>query len=279
MSHQPKQTVKRLFRRNGVAAVEETFLGSKLHGRRRTWHRNGRLATEAFYHDGLLHGVSRQWNDTGKLLGSFHMEHGTGTQRTWHDNGRLNLELSTVDGRFYGRSRLWLRDGKLISDEVYLAGKPVSATEYRQAASQNPRLPKLRGRLTKPPVETRALENHIHRVFVAALLNKRNQREARAWLKPRTKAVRSLGRFKTASNALKFVEELYQTGAVAVIAVDIYRGKAASQYADALLVQLPTGRKARESVRQTCAQLSARRLGSVLPPADMGERHLYLSLA
>jgi len=207
------------------------------------------------------------------------MEQGTGTQRTWHDNGRVNLELSTVDGRFYGRSRLWLRDGKLISDEIYLAGKPVSAIEYRQAAGQNPRLPKLRGRLTKPPVETRALERHIQRVFVAGLLKKRNHREVRGWLKPRTKAVRSLGRFKTAHNALKFVEELYQTGAVEVVAVDIYRGKAASQYADALLVQLPTGRKARESIRQACAQLSKRGLGAVLPPATWVNGTSIFSLA
>ena len=88
-----------MLHRNGVVAVEENFSGHKLHGRRRTWHRNGQLATEEFYFDGRLHGVVRQWNENGKLLGSFRMEHGTGTQKSWHDNGRLNLEFATVDGQ------------------------------------------------------------------------------------------------------------------------------------------------------------------------------------
>src|SRR5690242_1463984 len=109
MSRQPKQGVKRLFHRNQVVAVEETFLDSKLHGRRRTWHRNGQLATKEFYRNGLLHGNVCQWDENGKLLGSFRMEHGTGTQKAWHDNGQVNLEFSTVDGSFCGRNRFWLR--------------------------------------------------------------------------------------------------------------------------------------------------------------------------
>ena len=99
MSARPKQGVRRIFHRNGVVAVEENFCGQKLHGRRRTWHRNGQLATEEFYLDGRLHGVVRQWNENGKLLGSYQMEHGTGTQKSWHDNGRLNLEFATVERR------------------------------------------------------------------------------------------------------------------------------------------------------------------------------------
>ena len=278
MSRQPEQRVKRLFHRNQIAAVEETFRGQKLHGRRRTWHRNGQLAREEFYRDGLIHGVVRQWSETGRLLGSFKMEQGTGTQKAWHDNGRLSFEFSTVDGRFNGRSRLWLHDGTLISDEVNLNGRPVSADEYRQAAIKDSRLPKLRGRIAKTPAKTHAFQKHIQQVFVQALLKKRNHSEARVWLNSGKKAVRSLGRFKGVSSALKFVEELYQAGAVEVIAADIYHGKPGSQFADVLLVSLPASRKTRAAVRKSCAQLRTRKLGAVEPHADIGETHLYLSM-
>src|SRR5580698_242898 len=121
MNAKLKQDVRRMLHRNGVVAVEENLRGQTLHGRRRTWHRNGKLATEEFYFDGLLHGVVRQWNEKGRLLGSFRMEHGTGTQKSWYDNGQLNQEFATIAGEFCGRSRMWLRDGTLISDRVVLS--------------------------------------------------------------------------------------------------------------------------------------------------------------
>jgi len=163
-----------MLHRNGVVAVEENFSGHKLHGRRRTWHRNGQLATEEFYFDGQLHGIVRQWNENGKLLGSFRMEHGTGTQKSWHDNGRLNQEFTTVEGEFCGRSRLWLRDGTLISDRVLLFGRSVTPGQYRKAAAKDPRLPKLQGKPAKMPARNRAMQKHILQVFVAALLKKEN---------------------------------------------------------------------------------------------------------
>jgi hypothetical protein len=214
MSTKPKQRVARLFFRNKVTALEETFRGQKLHGRRRTRHRNGQIATEEFYADGLLHGVVRQWNEQGKLLGSFRMDHGTGTQKSWHGNGRLNQEFSTVDGRFCGRSRMWLRDGTLISDQILLFNQNVSPGQYRRAAAKDPRLPRLRGRIGKPPPNNQAKQNRIHRVFVSSLLSRRNRSEARIWLQADDQTGRSLGRFKRAAEALKFVTELYQAGAI-----------------------------------------------------------------
>lgn len=276
MSAKPQRETRRTFHRNGVVAMEENMRGRILHGRRRTWHRNGKLASEEFYHDGLLHGICRQWSESGSLLGSFRMERGTGTQKSWHDNRRLNLEFSTVNGGFYGRSRLWLQDGTLLSDKIYLQGRIVSPEEYRRAAKQNPNLPKLRGRIvkTKPPTP-----KHIHQVFVSSLLGKRNQSEAGAWLVAGDKTTCSLGHFKRASEAAKFVEELYQAGAAKVIAPDIYRGKRGGQFADALLVQLPKPAKARKAVRMACARLRSRKLGAVEPGKDIGESHLFLSMA
>jgi hypothetical protein len=276
MKAKPRHGVRRMFHRNGVVAVEEHWRGQKLHGPRRTWHRNRKLASEEFYQDGLLHGICRQWNENGKLLGSFRMERGTGVQRSWHENGRLNLEFSTVGGEFHGCSRLWLRDGTLLSDKIYLYGRVVTADEYRKAARQNPNLPELRGRIAKA---RRPTPQNIHRVFVSALLRKPNRSEARAWLNAGDKNGRSLGHFKTTVEALKFVEGLYQAGAVKVIVPDIYINKRGDQFADALFVQLPKGAKARKSVRKACGKLRSRNLGAVEPDKDIGETHLFLSMA
>ena len=276
MSARPKQIVKRIFHRNGVVAAEENFCGQKLHGRRRTWHRNGKLASEEFYRDGLLHGTCRQWDENGKLLGEYKMLHGTGTQKSWHENGRLNLEFSTVSGGFFGRSRLWLQDGTLLSDRISLDGRIVTADEYRNAVKQNPNLPRLLGRITK---SNRPTPKHIHHVFVSSLLKKQNRSEARTWLNAGAKAARSLGHFKRTSEAAKFVEELYQAGAVKVIVPDIYHGKRGDQFADALLVQLPKTLKARQAIRKACDKLRNRNLGAVEPGKDIDETHLFLSMA
>jgi hypothetical protein len=276
MNAKPKQSVRRTFHRNGVVAVEERLRGLKLHGRRRTWHRNGKLASEEFYQYGLLHGICRQWNENGKLLGSFRMEQGTGVQKSWHENGRLNLEFFTLNGGFCGRSRLWLQDGTLLSDKIYLQGRITTPGAYRQAAQKNPNLPKLRGRVAKP---VRPTPQHIHQVFVSALLKKQNRSEARAWLNAGDGTTRSLGHFKKAGDTLKFVEDVYLAGAVKVIVPDIYYDKRGGQFADALLVQLPGTAKARESLRKVCQKLRSRNLGAVEPDRDIGETHLFLSMA
>ena len=279
MSQPAKQRVKRLFHRNQIAAVEETFLGSKLHGRRRTWHRNGQLATKEFYRNGLLHGKVCQWDESGKLLGSFQMKAGTGTQKSWHDNGQVNLEFTTLDGHFCGRSRLWLRDGTLISDRLLLFGRPVSVEKYQQATLKEPRLPLFRGRPARLPPKNRVTQRHIQHVFVRGLLAKPNRDEARAWLKTEGADGRSLGHIKSKTAALKFVEELYQAGALQVVVPDIYENKDGDQFADYLLVRLPKTRPARAAIRKTAAVLKSRRLGAIEPGKDIGEEFLILSMA
>jgi hypothetical protein len=93
------------------------------------------------------------------------------------------------------------------------------------------------------------------------------------------KTARSLGRFKSESAAAKFVHALYQAGAIEVIAPDIYRNKARDQFSDCLLVQLPKSVARRKAIRKACAQLRTRKLGAVQPDEDIGEGHLFLSLA
>ena len=273
-----RTTIQKSWYRNGLLREQMPLRNGHRHGVARAWHKNGRLASEERYADGLLHGVCRQWSETGRLLGKYRMVQGTGVQRAWYDNGNSQMELSTVRGEFCGRSRSWLSDGTLLSDDIYLRGKLVSADEYRAAAAKDKSLPRL-GRMAKAvkPVS----EKHIPRVFVAGLLAKPNRFEARAWLEARSadNPARSLGRFKRASDAGMFVAALYDAGATEVIAPDVYRSKKGDEFADALLVRVPKSHAKRKAIRTVCTQLQKRKLGAVQPDMDIGETHLFLSLA
>lgn len=211
------------------------------------------------------------------MLGEYRMVHGTGIQRAWHDNGQLQLEVSTVGGEFSGRNRIWLRDGTLLSERFHVRGRVVTAAAYHAAAAQDKTLPRFRGKPARPRVPLM----RVHRVFAASLLEKPNNREARQWLTRRgnQKTARSLGRFRCEQDAAQFVEELYRAGAVAVIVPDIYRNKQRDQFADCLLVQLPKGGAGGKAIHKVCEQLRTRGLGAVQPDKELGERHLYLSLA
>jgi hypothetical protein len=167
----------------------------------------------------------------------------------------------------------------LISDYVVLSGRPVTRDEYHRATLKESRLPKFRGWPAKLPPRNRAMDKHIQHVFVQGLLSKRNRSEARAWLKAGGKTMRSPGRFKSKSDALKFVEELYQAGAAKVIVPDIYQNKKGDQFADNLLVELPKATIARMAVRKVCEQMRSRRLGAVEPDKNLGESYLLLSMA
>jgi MORN repeat variant len=274
-----KNIIRKLYYRNGQLREQAPMRNGRRHGIVRAWHKNGVLASEERYQNGLLHGVCRQWSEAGRLLGKYRMVHGTGVQRVWHENGRLQLEFSTVNGDFSGRHRLWLHDGALMSEEIYLHGRPVTAEDYRATRSKDKSLPKLTGKAGKPLPDTVATEKHIHQVFVRSLLTQRTLAETRAWLQGNGKAARSLGRFKRESDALKFIEVLYKAGATEVIAPDVHAGKSGGQFADCLLVKLPKVAPKRKAVRKVCSQLSKRKLGAFQPDKDIGETHLYLSLA
>jgi hypothetical protein len=274
-----KNTLEKSYHRNGQLLESVPLRNGRRQGVVRVWHKNGVLASMEGYQNGLPHGRCRQWSQAGRLLGEYRMVHGTGVHRTWHDNGRLQSEFSIVNGNFSGRCRLWLSDGKLMSEDILLRGKQVTAEAYRAARAQDRSLPKLTGKAGKPLPRRVATEKHVHEVFVRSLLGQKNRAEAGEWLNGGGKAMRSLGRFKRVSDALKFVEAIYEAGATQVIAPDIYDGKKGAQFADCLLVQLPKILAKRKAIRKVCGQLSKRKLGVFLPEKDIGESHLYLSLA
>jgi hypothetical protein len=274
-------TIQKIFYRNGQLRERVPVRNGRRHGVVRTWHKNGKRASEVTFQNGLLHGVCLQWDESGRLLGKYKMVLGTGIQREWHDNGKLQMKVSTVRGEFSGRNRMWLRDGTLHSERFYLRGQVVSADAYRDATAKDKSLPKFRGKPAKLPPKNRTTEKNILKLFVRSLLEKPNCSEAREWLAKKTgdKTARSLGRFKRENDAAKFVAALYQAGAIEVIAPDIYRNKARDRFSDCLLVQLPKSAAKRKAIRKLCVQLRTRKLGAVQPDGDIGENHLYLSLA
>ena len=236
----PKLRIKRFLYRNGRAHTEIREVGGQFHGLNRTWHHNGQLAEELRYHCGRLHGISRQWNENGRLLGSFTMNHGTGTQRYWHQNGKLRLEINSFNGKFFGRMRLWLWDGTLVQETFYISNVDVTRAAYLKAARKYPDWPQHEGQPAgKMAREDRALERRQYELFIESLLEK-SHAEARQWLSTaKNSDLRSLARFRTAKAALRFVEMLYAAGAEAVIAAIIYAGRRGKQFADRLLVKLP----------------------------------------
>ncbi len=276
----PKLRIKRFLYRNGRAHTEIREVGGQFHGLNRTWHHNGQLAEELRYHCGRLHGISRQWNENGRLLGSFTMNHGTGTQRYWHQNGKLRLEINSFNGKFFGRMRLWLWDGTLVQETFYISNVDVTRAAYLKAARKYPDWPQHEGQPAgKMAREDRALERRQYELFIESLLEK-SHAEARQWLSTaKNSDLRSLARFRTAKAALRFVEMLYAAGAEAVIAAIIYAGRRGKQFADRLLVKLPKTSSKRKALRKICQDLCDKRGGAFLPDEkDMGESHLFINL-
>ena len=276
----PKLRIKRFHYRNGRAHTEIREVGGQFHGLNRTWHHNGQLAEELRYHCGRLHGISRQWNENGRLLGSFTMNHGTGTQRYWHQNGKLRLEINSFNGKFFGRMRLWLWDGTLVQETFYISNVDVTRAAYLKAARKYPDWPQHEGQPAgKMAREDRALERRQYELFIESLLEK-SHAEARQWLSTaKNSDLRSLARFRTAKAALRFVEMLYAAGAEAVIAAIIYAGRRGKQFADRLLVKLPKTSSKRKALRKICQDLCDKRGGAFLPDEkDMGESHLFINL-
>jgi hypothetical protein len=260
--------------------LETRESAGEFHGFNRTWHSNGQLAEELRYRHGLLHGISRQWNRDGRLLGSFTLNHGTGTQRYWHQNGQLRLEINSLHGKFFGRMRLWLRDGTLVQETYYINNVDVPRARYLKAAREHPEWSQHEGEPAGIVArDNQALKRKEHELFTESLLEQPCA-EARQWLSAaKNPVLRSLARFRTAKAALEFVETLYSAGAETVIAAVVYMGKRGKQFADRLLIKLPKASAKRKMLRKMCQDLCAKRGGALLPDErDMGESHLFLNL-
>ena len=276
----PKLRIKRFYYRNGRIHAEIREVGGQVHGLYRTWHFNGQLAEELCYHQGRLHGTSRQWDENGRLLGSFTMNHGTGTQRYWHDNGQLRLEIDSCNGKFHGRTRIWLRDGTLVQETYLIGNVDVTRAAYLKAARKNPDWPQYKGQPAgKVARDNAALERKQHELFIESLLEK-SHAEARQWLSA-GKGPTFVHSQNSARPRRHFVlsRPLYAAGANTVFIAPVYAGKREKLFADWLLVKLPGAPSKRKALRTLCQDFCNKRDGAMLPEKDFGESHLFLRLA
>lgn len=276
----PKPRIKRFYYRNGSIHAEVKEVAGQLHGLNRTWHFNGKLAEELRYCHGRLHGASRHWDEHGHLLGSFTMNHGTGTQRYWHQNGVLRMEINSMGGKIFGRTRIWLRDGTLVDETYYISNVKVPRRVYLNAARTHPDWPQhqkqSQGKVARKGPALRLKE---YQLFIQSLLDKSHV-EARQWLRAvGTPNLRSLAKFRSLKAALHFVESLYALGAIAVIALPIYPGRGGKLFADWLLIKLPKEFSRRKALRKAATCLCKKRSAALLPEDDIGENHLFIRLA
>ena len=149
-----------------------------------------------------------------------------------------------------------------------------------KAARKNPDWPQYEkepaGKIARPGS---ALERKKFALFIQSAFEKSHHAEARAWLKAELRPKsRSLAKFATTQAALKFVEQLYSAGAVAVIIAAISAGQRKKLFADWLLIQLPRVKSERNSLRKICQAFCRKRGGAMLPEFDLGESHLWLML-
>ncbi len=121
-------------------------------------------------------------------------------------------------------------------------------------------------------------ENSDHVYLVAKLLRSRRKAEASRWLlgsQPTRR--RALGEFKGAKPSINLVKELYEAGALKVMAVDIKSEATGSERTEKLVLELPSDAKLRAAIFRWCKRQGARVGHS--PKNDTGEKHLYLLLA
>ena len=116
--------------------------------------------------------------------------------------------------------------------------------------------------------------DHDERV-IKSLLRKKDKTEALRWLSAASKGVlRTIGEH-TPEDSISFISELYEIGAVEVLAVNIRispNGRVEST--DTILVALPPGVKARKQLFDwNLARLEKMEMAA---PVDFGQSHLLI---
>jgi hypothetical protein len=117
-----------------------------------------------------------------------------------------------------------------------------------------------------------------HEQLIHRLLGSRKKAEALAWLRAvHGTDERVIGTRKTNRASIRLVKEIYDVGAVEVIAVHIRKKLRQNGHrAGKLVVKLPSDAKARKRIFDWC-----RRRGDAIgfsPDPDHGESHLFLLL-
>ncbi len=158
----------RLLSHDGHPELEYSYRAGKKHGWEYRWDRPPKLLSAKPYENGEEHGRAFQWADDGSLVGSYTMEHGTGTDlwwqerdgavslseaiqmrdglrhgQEWHlgggDPSRLCSEKQYFNGEQHGVERQWNRNGRLVRGYpiYWIHDQRVMKKQYISAASMD----------------------------------------------------------------------------------------------------------------------------------------------
>ena len=93
------------------------------HGRYQQWWKTGQELFDKHFVAGKQHGEQKQWSTEGTLLGSYKMNHGTGTETTWNLDGSMRTVTERVDGLQHGSSVIYDKAGSVLWKERWQNGK------------------------------------------------------------------------------------------------------------------------------------------------------------
>ena len=117
----------------------------------------------------------------------------------------------------------------------------------------------------------------LHNEFIQQFLDKSNKAEAFSWLDEATdESFRSVGDIGYNEKSLDLIKEIYDAGAVEVIAVEIDSYQDGRQNTGELIVVLPDNVDARKRVFAWCRR-QAESLGFD-GDEDIGQKHLFVML-
>lgn len=285
---------QRSYHPNGTLRFESDFVDGLPDGVQRHWHPNGVLAKQYNFVNGLFDGDQSEWNENGELLGTFHMEQGTGLFFSWHENGQVNIEFYQINGGYSGRQVFYWPDGKIVAVHYYINNSKVTKKKYGEACKTNLQLPQydedLRaGKLkfktsiqkklwpTKPGVTDSTAEIKRSEELCLDLLNKNETREALQWLTETPAESRTLGENWSEEESTEFVKKLYGFGAIRVSVIDIDRDeKERAENAGKLVIELPSDCSQRKPIFKRIARI-ATKLGFDAEK-DHGQKYLFVML-
>ncbi len=142
-----------MYHPDGTRAVEASYGGGRLDGKRTEWYETGARQREEWFVAGERHGVVREWAESGQQVLERSMKSGVadGLARTWYpsgarkaestygngslegeylewyENGQQKIQRSYRDGYAHGPASEWYENGQLMSEASWKAGEPDGA--------------------------------------------------------------------------------------------------------------------------------------------------------
>jgi antitoxin component YwqK of YwqJK toxin-antitoxin module len=167
---------KRYFNPDGEIGMELAYSDIAMRGENDQLDSRSKLISATPFYDGFEHGTAYQWAKDGRLIGTYTMEHGTGTDLWWNElmncdvilaearqivkslwhgyewwfysiqPSQMWIEKQWFAGNLHGIEREWNLKARLSRGwpKYWIHGKQVDKRKYLRAAAKDPTLPAFR---------------------------------------------------------------------------------------------------------------------------------------